>query len=146
MQAVIDTYFARCNAGQIITVIRKGEPIEINQRIPKTVAGLALALGFSSRQTLLNYQDIPETMDVITRAKLEIERDNLEGGMMNQYESRLTSLNLTSNYGYSTRSSVEVNFDEQLQAIIKALPEKYAIQVQAALVSLAGKKQVEGPK
>jgi hypothetical protein len=58
------------------------------------------------------------------------------------HDSRIAALNLASNYGYSTKSSVDINIDEQLQAIIKALPDKYAIQVQAALVKLANTKQI----
>jgi len=83
-------------------------------------------------------------LDILTRAKLRIEADNVEKGQSGEYEARTNNLNLASNYGYSQRSSVSIDFDEQLQAIIKALPEKYAIQVQAALVKLAGKKRIEG--
>lgn len=40
---------------------------------PPTVTGLALALGFASRQALLNYQGREEFNDTITRAKTRIE-------------------------------------------------------------------------
>ena len=39
-----------------------------------TITGLALALGFNSRQTLLNYQGKEEFMDTIKRAKAIVER------------------------------------------------------------------------
>ncbi|KAA5659602.1 hypothetical protein F3G60_33715, partial [Pseudomonas aeruginosa] len=41
---------------------------------PPTVTGLALALGFNSRQSLLNYQGKAEFMDTITRAKARVEQ------------------------------------------------------------------------
>ena len=44
----------------------------INQR-PPTVTGLALALGFTTRLSLLNYQGKKEFMNTITRAKTMIE-------------------------------------------------------------------------
>jgi len=143
LQAAVDAYFATCKQGRERTIILKdGTPKTLNMPIPCNVAGLALALGFNSRQSLLNYNG--EMLDILTRAKLRIEADNVEKGQSGEYEARTNNLNLASNYGYSQRSSVSIDFDEQLQAIIKALPEKYAIQVQAALVNLAGKKRIEG--
>ena len=41
---------------------------------PPTITGLALALGFASRQALLNYQTKPEFNDTITRAKARVEQ------------------------------------------------------------------------
>lgn len=49
-----------------------GSPVVINQR-PPTVTGLALALGFSTRLSLLNYQGKKEFMNTITRAKARVE-------------------------------------------------------------------------
>ena len=47
-------------------------PIIIGRK-PPTMTGLALALGFSSRQSLLNYQGKKQFVDTITRAKSFIE-------------------------------------------------------------------------
>ena len=78
MQDIIDNYFEMCDGvllkdkkGEIM-FDKWGQPIYLNQK-PYTVTGLALALGFTSRQTLLNYQGKPEFMDTITQAKLKIE-------------------------------------------------------------------------
>lgn len=38
-----------------------------------TVNGLALALGFNSRQSLLNYADKPEFLDAVKRARTRME-------------------------------------------------------------------------
>jgi hypothetical protein len=40
---------------------------------PCTITGLALYIGFSGRQALLNYQEREEFMDAITRAKSRVE-------------------------------------------------------------------------
>lgn len=40
---------------------------------PLTITGLALALWFNSRQSLLNYQGKPAFMDTIKGAKLKVE-------------------------------------------------------------------------
>lgn len=78
MQAVIDQYFEDCKGEPIIgddgmLILDKfGQPFIIHQR-PPTVTGLALALGFTSRQALLNYQAKKGFVDTVTRAKARIE-------------------------------------------------------------------------
>lgn len=78
MQAKIDAYFTACageplldESGTAVTD-KYGEPVIIGAH-PPTVTGLALALGFSGRQALLNYQARPKFMDAITRAKSRCE-------------------------------------------------------------------------
>lgn len=77
LQAAIDDYFASCE-GKTITdengapILYKGLPVQVNVH-PATVTGLAYALGFKSRQALLNYQGRPAFHDAITRAKMRIE-------------------------------------------------------------------------
>lgn len=78
MQAVIDQYFEDCKGEPIIgddgmpILDKSGQPFIIHQR-PPTVTGLALALGFTSRQALLNYQAKKGFVDTVTRAKARIE-------------------------------------------------------------------------
>ena len=78
MQAVIDRYFEDCKGEPIIgddgmPILDKfGQRFIIHQR-PPTVTGLALALGFTSRQALLNYQAKKGFVDTVTRAKARIE-------------------------------------------------------------------------
>lgn len=79
MQVMIDKYFKECE-GKILTddngepyLDKYGEPIIYGKK-PLTITGLALALGFNSRQTLLNYQGKEEFMDTIARAKAIVER------------------------------------------------------------------------
>jgi len=57
MQSVIDDYFATCE----------------NENRIATITGLALHLGFASRQTLINYQRKPQFDYTIARAKLRVE-------------------------------------------------------------------------
>jgi hypothetical protein len=51
----------------------KGYIVYEVQPKPPTVTGLALALGFTNRQSLLNYQAQPEFFDTITKAKARVE-------------------------------------------------------------------------
>lgn len=76
----IEKYFQSCE-GEPLTdangeqVVNKyGYPCWIRSPKPPTVTGLALALGFNTRLSLLNYQGKKEFMNTITRAKSAIEK------------------------------------------------------------------------
>lgn len=78
IQKKIDAYFEECK-GEILTdsdgnplTAKNGDIIRIGAR-PLTITGLALALGFNSRQALLNYQAKDEFHDTIMRAKAKVE-------------------------------------------------------------------------
>lgn len=75
----IETYFKDCEGkplcdddGNVLTD-KYGAPIIVGRK-PPTITGLALALGFTSRQALLNYQGKKEFVDTITRAKSFVEK------------------------------------------------------------------------
>jgi hypothetical protein len=82
LQKAIDEYFeslfrpvlvfdkeTKC---QIVLKDKNGTPY-MEQYKPATINGLARALGFNSRQSLLNYQEKEEFLDSLTRAKAQIE-------------------------------------------------------------------------
>lgn len=78
LQAAIDQYFDDCEGkkllddyGNVVTD-KNGVPIIVGAK-PPTVTGLALALGFTTRQTLLNYQGKKQFVDTILRAKSRCE-------------------------------------------------------------------------
>ena len=78
MQAAIDAYFESCKGEPIIgddgqpIMDKYGNVILIHAK-PPTVTGLALALGFTTRLALLNYQGKREFVNTVTRAKSRIE-------------------------------------------------------------------------
>lgn len=77
MQKAIDAYFEKCEGEPLIIDGEQqrdkyGVPIFINVK-PPTITGLALALGFTGRQALLDYQARPEFADTVTRAKARCE-------------------------------------------------------------------------
>ena len=79
MQEKIDAYFKSCEPellrdGDGTPMLNKnGDPVYIGGR-PMTIQGLALALGFTSRQSLLNYKAKKEFVDTVTRARLRVEQ------------------------------------------------------------------------
>lgn len=78
MQEKIDAYFEDCEGTVLLdgngdpVLTKFGEPVIMGAH-PPTVTGLALALGFTSRQALLNYQAKRAFVDTVTRAKSRIE-------------------------------------------------------------------------
>lgn len=78
MHEVVDRYFEERD-GKLLTdeggnpvLNRSGAPV-IEGKKPPTIPGLALALGFRSRQSLLNYQAKRDFQDIISDAKLRVE-------------------------------------------------------------------------
>ena len=78
LQAACDTYFDSCrgqyrrddNGAYVLD--RSGRPI-LDGAKPLTLSGLQIALGFKSRQSLLDYRGRRAFSEVIERARLRIE-------------------------------------------------------------------------
>lgn len=79
MKKKIDEYFTSCEGELIrdengaIQYDKHGSPLYKTLPRYPTITGLAYALGFKSRQALINYQNKDEFNDTITRAKFKIE-------------------------------------------------------------------------
>lgn len=78
LQEKVEQYFQDCEGTPYIMedglpLVDKSGEVVLLGRHPPTVTGLALALGFQSRQSLLNYAGKQEFLDTITRAKTRCE-------------------------------------------------------------------------
>lgn len=113
LQKAVDKYFNSCQAQAKdkdgnLEYGKDGEPIYIFIK-PLTITGLALSLGFTSRQSLLNYQERVDFVDIITRAKLQIE-DYLATASMDNKAFQGCKLNLTANFGgYADKQEVDLS-------------------------------------
>lgn len=121
MQEAIDAYFADCAANQ--------EPI--------TITGLALWLGFTSRQSLLHYEGYSkEFFDTVRKAKMRVE---------NAYEKRLIARGNSGdvfalkNFDWTDTSTVSTRFvDKNDNDLIAArqLDEKDALLLEKLNVKI----------
>jgi hypothetical protein len=92
---------------------------------PYTIPDLAYALGFNSRQSLLNYQNKPIFMDTIKRAKLRIEGQRARQLVQGQGIVAGQIFDLKNNFGWR---------DQQEPAEVKK--EKVLVQNNIGLVGM----------
>ena len=117
MQAAIEQYFADADG----------------KKWPYTIPDLALALGFTSRQSLLNYQYKPEYMDTIKRAKLRIEGQRARQLVQGQGMVAGQIFDLKNNFGWRDQqdlanSTVEKTFVQNNIGLIGMPPQPKSIE------------------
>jgi hypothetical protein len=117
MQEKIDAYFASCERellrdGDGTPMLNKnGEPVYVGGR-PMTIQGLALALGFTSRQSLLNYKAKREFVDTVTRARLRVEQYAAER-LFDRDAQRGAQFTLAYGFGYARDTEDSKNRETQ---------------------------------
>lgn len=100
LQDAINEYFNDCDKGK--------EPI------PYTIEGLCEVLE-CDRVTLLNYEKKPgyeEFFSTIKKAKLKIQRNKLERGLMGKSNPALTIFDLKNNHGYKDKTEQEIKLPD----------------------------------
>lgn len=106
MQDAIDAYFKSCEGkpfvddGGFVVRDKYGVPIIIDAH-PPTVTGLALSLGFTGRQALLDYQARPEFADTVTRAKSRCE-EYAESRLYDKDGANGAKFSLGCNFGWNS--------------------------------------------
>ena len=119
IEELFEKYFKECE-GKILTddngepyLDKYGNPI-VYDRKPLTITGLALALGFTSRQALLNYQAKKEFVDTITRAKAVVER-YAEERLYDKDGANGAKFSLANNFeGWREKQSIEAEVNSEV--------------------------------
>lgn len=125
LQTAIDKYFDECEGKPLLNddgeaVFDKyGNPVVIGAR-PPTVTGLALALGFTNRQSLLNYQGKKQFLDTITRAKSRCE-EYAERRLYDRDGSRGAEFSLKYNFKWDDSKESGNNLADGMQALVDIL-------------------------
>jgi hypothetical protein len=124
MQKLIDAYFEECDGKPFldkdgIPVRNKDGKVIRDDRRPYTITGLALALGFNSRQALLNYQGKEEFNDTITRAKARVER-YAEERLYDNHGANGAKFSLANNFkGWSEKQQIEGSINTKQEITIE---------------------------
>ena len=114
MQEKIDAYFEECEGhpltdkeGNVLTD-KHNNPIIVGVR-PLTITGLALALGFNSRQSLLNYEGKEEFLDTIKKAKARVEQ-YAEERLFDKDGSNGAKFSLSNNFkGWTEKQQIQAD-------------------------------------
>lgn len=128
IQKKIDAYFEECkgtplyDAEGMPVYDKNGNPILFGVR-PLTITGLALALGFNSRQALLNYQGREEFNDTITRAKAKVEQ-YAEERLFDKDGSNGAKFSLANNFeGWKERQQIDADVNNEVSINIELIEE-----------------------
>lgn len=123
MQEKIDNYFEECkgtilkNEDGSIFRDKNGMPVVVGVR-PLTMSGLANALGFSSRQSLLNYEGKKEFMDTIMRARARVEQYT-EECLFDKNSANGAKFSLANNFeGWKEKQELEVTEHHKLEDLL----------------------------
>lgn len=143
MQVLIDKYFDDCQGTILkdkdgnIVYNKYGIPIRYNEK-PPTVTGLALALGFNCRLSLLNYQGKEEFVNTITRAKAKVEA-YAESRLFDKDGANGAKFSLANNFkGWTekqevTANNTNINTDAKSMFDMKATEEEKSLMSQGKL-------------
>jgi hypothetical protein len=110
MQKIIDQYFINCEGKTLLDadgnpVLNKyDEPIIIGAK-PPTVTGLCLALGFNSRDALIDYGNKDEYADTVSRAKLRCH-EYAESRLYDKDGANGAKFSLANNFGWIDRQEI----------------------------------------
>lgn len=122
LQKAIDQYFEDCEGKPLLDdegepyIDKRGNPLIVGRK-PPTVTGLALALGFTSRKSLLDYQGRKEFCNTITRAKSRCE-EYAEERLYDRDGSKGAQFSLAYNFGWGqVRQQSGERTNNLLQAI-----------------------------
>ena len=124
IQKKIDAYFEHCK-GELLydaegnpMTDKNGNPIRVGCR-PLTITGLALALGFNSRQALLNYQCKEEFHDPIMRAKSKVEQ-YAEERLFDKDGANGAKFSLANNFeGWREKQQIEAEVNTEMTISIE---------------------------
>ncbi len=131
---LIDQYFKDCEGhvlkdeyGEIV-YDKYGHPVVVGQK-PPTVSGLALALGFKTRQSLLDYKAKAEFMEAITVAMTRLEAYT-ESRLYDREGSRGAQFSLQNNFrGWNVAAQERAAASAPAINIICDIPRVPAIPV-----------------
>jgi hypothetical protein len=131
LQTAIDTYFRKCkpkmlknSKGKILTNSNGVPIIELN---PPTLSGLALHLGFASRQSVYDYEERGEFSYTVKVARLRCE-NWVETGLLAGSVNPSAGNFVLKNYGWKDKQEIEQTGPSTLtDEIAKAVLAKHGL-------------------
>ncbi|KKN25375.1 hypothetical protein LCGC14_0885350 [marine sediment metagenome] len=125
LQTKVDEYFESGVHIRTVIVGKKGDKKKIEVKLP-TVVGLALYLGFNSRQSIYDYNARDGFSYVIKRAVSFIEMYHEEA--LGDGNNVVGSIFWLKNHGWKDKSEVEHTAKESIAALIQAAQQAKQIE------------------
>lgn len=129
IQEKIDAYFKECEGTLLYDgdgnpmIDKYGNPIVFGAR-PLTITGLALALGFTSRRALLNYQEKDEFVHTITRAKAKVEQ-YAEERLFDKDGANGAKFSLANNFeGWKEKKEIEADVNNTVTINVELMDDE----------------------
>jgi hypothetical protein len=111
MQEAIDAYFKKCDERKRKVYDKKAQEIvEIVDPEPYTIEGLALALDFADRNSLLDYEKekgYEAFFRTVKKAKLKVQKNKVTNGLDGNYNPVVTLFDLKNNHGYKDKQEFD---------------------------------------
>lgn len=129
MQVLIDKYFEDCKGSILYNddgspVLDKYGNAVIIDAHPPTVTGLALALGFNTRLSLLNYQAKPNFVNTVSRAKSRVEQ-YAEERLFDKDGANGAKFSLANNWeGWREKQQIEADVKQEATVITVELVDE----------------------
>lgn len=114
MQKAIDRYFDACdNNIRIIYDKEGGEDKAISDPLPYTMTGLAIALGFESRSSLVDYKGVSDKFSyTIKKARLRVEESIEQRMLKSNGVVAGVIFNAKNNFGWKDKSEIDQNVND----------------------------------
>lgn len=128
MEEVIQKYFDGCDSHTKEVYDKKNQEVKtIKDPIPYTIEGLALALDFDDRSSLLDYQKekgYEEYFHTIKNAKLKVQQNKIVNGLNGNYNCAVAIFDLKNNHGYRDKNETDLTSGgERLTAPVIYIPD-----------------------
>jgi hypothetical protein len=130
MEAAVEAYFAHCDEGVLVDMVRKQGVVQVRRAKPYTAPGLALALGFNSRAHMFDAMHDPRFSSTLSSAMARVESQRVEKTLLGEQESRFAQFDLKNNHGYRDEQHLQVTdntkqmTDDELHARLALLSER----------------------
>ena len=112
LEIACNDYFATCDVGETVQIVRRGEAVDVKKAIPYTVPGLALHLGYANRHSIHDLKQDPLHSATIKRALSSIENQRVAKALNGEQDSRFAQFDLKNNFGYKdTQEVTNVNIN-----------------------------------
>lgn len=106
MQEAIDAYFKKCDENTK-EIVKAGRKITIAAPLPYTMTGLAIALGFESRTSLVDYKKRGKYSNTIKKARLIVEESVEQRMLTSQGIVAGVIFNAKNNFGWVDKTEID---------------------------------------